>query len=211
MPKKKKKSKEEIGERVLKDIQENIAEDEMKDVLKNNKKVFELNGKFYRVRKPIYAEQCIINDYRMKKYAEFISKPHMKFREELIAIYKTKGKDIEKMQDEIQSLQNEIHRLQLRLATSQDPKDVKQLSSEIMSIRQKQYLLNRQKAELLSYSIEDQLALEINSFTTYLILETQKDDKWVRVFGKYEDFMNSDNIQLFSRASRFSNLLMFGV
>ena len=65
--------------------------------------------------------------------------------------------------------------------------------------------MNIEKTDLLVYSIEDQLLIHINAYTTYMILERQESDKWVRHFDSYKDFEESKDDDLIGKAFYFIN------
>ena len=87
---------------------------------------------------------------------------------------------------------------------------VKLLKDEILKLRDKQYNVSIEKTDLLSHSIEDQLVMFVNSYTTYLVLERSEGDKWAKHFDKYEKFLVSENADLISKAYYYINYLIYG-
>lgn len=180
-------------------------------MVKNNTLAFKVKGKEYRVRKPTYAEQEEVEAYRKKKYLEFVNDENTLFRAQWIEKYKKKGIDIEKMEAELVTLQGEIDNLMIRLAKVTSKPDVEKLKVEIMKLKQKQAVLTIRKTDLLSYSIEDQLLVAVNSYVTYIVLEHKVDKNWVRVFKAYKEFLESHNSEVINLAFYYINYIIYQV
>ena len=212
-----KKEKQQIAKEALKVINELEQSVKLENAIKDNKIEFLVKDIKYRVRKPTPDEQIIGEKERRKKYAELVDDDSYFFRKQWVEKYKKKGIDIDKMDIEIRSLQKEIELLLLRLAKSVAPEDIKKLEKEINKLRNKQYDLSIEKTDLLSYSIEDSLLVYVNSYMTWLVLEKfwkdedikEGDSNWVKVYDKYEDFLNSQNIELINRAFYYINSLIY--
>lgn len=184
----------------------------MENVIKDNKIVFDSGGKAFRVRKPTLSEQQQIDDIRRTKYGELVRDDSFMFRKQWIEIYKKKGIDINKMEDNIRQVQEDLKSILLRLAKTSEAKSVKLLTDEVKKIKDKLYDLAIEKTDLLVYSIEDQLLIHINSYTTYVVLE-KKDEakgKFQKVFKSYKEFEESKNEELIGKAFYFLNILMYG-
>ena len=146
----------------------------------------------------------------------------MLFRKQWIDKYKAKGKDINAMESKMKSLQAEIETLLLRLAKMDDKKAVETMKTKIINLKEEQASINIEKTDLLAYSIEDKLLLEVNSYITYLVLEQEVDDtseaikegdnypkKYEKVFKTYEEFMNSENNKLVNAGFYYINFLIY--
>lgn len=211
MEKKKELQKKEIAKEALKAISELEQSVQIETVIKDNKIEFKVGKDMFRVRKPNLAEQQEIGDIRRKKYLEFVDDDSYLFKKQWIEKYKKKGIDIDKMETDIVRMQNEIKKLLLRLAEVSDKKSIEQLKKEIFELRDKQYEISIEKTDLLSHSIEDQLTIYANSYSTYLVLEKKDGDKWIKYFKSYEDFEKSDEGELISKSFYYINLLIYGV
>ena len=212
MEEKKKLSKKELAQKLLKTINELDMGNEVERKIKDNKIVFKVAGKLYRVRRPTYEEQMKSEKFRRTKYVELVNDKSMLFRKQWTAKYKEKGIDLDKMDVDIATLQNKIESIMLRLAKTQNEKDIKRLRDEIVQLRTEQARISVEKTDLLSYSIEDQLMIAVNSYYAYLLLEKPKEDKdneWIRVFDKYEDFTNSQDTDLINKTYRYVSDLIY--
>ena len=182
----------------------------MENVIKDNKIVFTSGGKSFRVRKPTLSEQQEIDSIRRKKYMELVRDDSFMFRKQWVEIYKKKGIDLNKMDDDIKRIQDDLRSLLLRLAKTAEPKAVKLLLAEAKKTKNKLYELSIEKTDLLVYSIEDQLTIHVNSYTTYVVLERNEGGKWTKSFKSYEDFEKSENDDLVGKSFYFINTLMYG-
>jgi len=209
---KKELNKREIAQKLLKTINELDLGSETERKVKDNKIIFKVSGKIYRVRRPTYEEQMKSEKFRRTKYVELVNDESMLFRKQWTKKYKEKGIDLDKMDVDVATLQNKIESIMLRLAKTQNEKDVKKLRDEIVNLRTEQAMISVEKTDLLSYSIEDQLMIAVNSYYAYLLLEKQeedKDDKWIRVFDKYEDFTTSQDTELINKTYRYVSDLIY--
>jgi len=210
MDKKKMNEKHLMAKEGMKAISELEETVKMENIIKDSKIVFESGGKSLRVRKPTLSEQQEIDSIRRKKYMELVRDDSFMFRKQWIEIYKKKGIDINKMDDDIKRIQDDLRALLLRLAKTAEPKAVKLLKGEINKLKDKAYGLSIEKTDLLVYSIEDQLTIHVNSYTTYVVLERNEGGKWIKRFKSYEDFEKSENDDLIGKAFYFINALMYG-
>jgi predicted nucleic acid-binding Zn-ribbon protein len=131
------------------------------------------------------------------------------FRKQWIETYKAKGIDIDKMEHDVSELQNEIHALLLRLAKTENKADVETLKAEIIEKKGRQAQIHVEKSDLLNYSIEDQLIVEVNSYYSYLALEKKVEDKWERVFKTHKEFVESKDEALVNKTFYYINFLIY--
>lgn len=219
MEEKKELNKREIAEKLLKTINELDMGSAVERKIKDNKIIFKVAGKIYRVRRPTYQEQMDSEKFRRTKYVELVNDKSMLFKKQWVKKYKEKGIDLDKMDIDVIALQNKVESIMLRLAKSQNDKDVKKLRDEIVELRTEQAMISVEKTDLLSYSIEDQLMIAVNSYYAYLLLEKPveineddkevEDGKWVRVFDKYEDFTVSQDSDLITKTYRYVSDLIY--
>ena len=202
--------KKEQAKELAKTINDIEGENKVENMVKSNKIVFDIDKKNYRVRKPNYKEQEEADTYRRKKYLEYINDDTMLFRKQWIDKYKVKGKDINAMETKMKSLQAEIETMLLRLVKIGDAKEIEKMKNKILKIKEEQASINIEKTDLLSYSIEDKLLLEVNSYVTYLVLDKEiEKDKWEKVFKTYAEFMNSEENALINQAFYYINFLIY--
>lgn len=206
-----KKEKQELQQDLVKTLTDLDGTADMEQMLKKSEIEFKVEETSYRVRKPIHSEYVELKKFRHKKYLEFVNDESMLFRKQWIKKYKAKDIDILKMELDISSLQAEINALRLKLATISIESDIKKLKTEITSLQEKQAIINVEKTELLSYSIEDQLMIMMNSYYTYLVLEKREKNKWVKIFSDYDKFLSCSDTELLRRAFYYINCLIYQV
>ncbi len=215
MKEKKELTKREIAQKLLKTINELDMGSGVERNIKDNKIIFKVAGKIYRVRRPTYQEQMESEKFRRTKYIELVNDKSMLFKKQWTKKYKEKGIDLDKMDTDVIALQNKVESIMLRLAKSQNDKDVKKLRDDIVELRTEQAMISVEKTDLLSYSIEDQLMIAVNSYYAYLLLEkpeeadNDEEGKWIRVFDKYEDFTVSQDSDLINKTYRYVSDLIY--
>jgi hypothetical protein len=202
----KKVNRNEEVEKLAKEIGELDGSAEIERMIKNNVIEFSIEDTKYRVRTPNYEEQKEMEKFRRRKYLELVQDETIKFQKEWISIYKNKDIDIEQMEQDIIKLKREEEQKLLKLAETADEKKVNNLKIEIIEIRKKIAEIQVEKTDLLSYSLEDLLQLEISSFMVYVTLEKQESDKWVKNYATYDDCAK-DSGTLFNRAFYYASYL----
>lgn len=207
--------KNELAKKLMQDIKMAEKGSAMQEVLKDNQIPFTVKSGTYRVRRPSYNEQLKVEDFRRKKYLKLLEDDTMKFRKQWIEIYKKKDIDIDKMEIDMRAIQEDIESLMLRLAETESPKDMETLKNEIMTLKEKQLLINIERTDYLSYSIEDQIMIAVNSYYTYIVLEKriEADKKvvWEKVFEDYESFSNSIDSELINKAYYYINHIIYAL
>jgi ribonucleotide reductase alpha subunit len=201
-------NKKQIAREALQALAEIEQTTQMENLVKDNKIEFTVEGGIYRVRKPSFIERQEIDTARRKKYLEFINDASFFFKRQWVDKYKAKGIDINAMEQKIKSYQGEIESVLLRLAVAVEPKDVEVLKKEIYKIRDEQFSLSIEVTDLLNFSIENQLTVFVNSFTTYLVLEKKIEDNWKKVYENYDEFMKS-NDKCIEQAFLYINYLIY--
>lgn len=207
---KQKVGKKELAKESLKALRDLEATTRIGDVIKDNKIKFQSGGKTFRMRRLTLREQEEVDNVRRKKHFELINDDSYLFRKQWIEKYKQKGIDIEKIETNIRTKEDEIKKLLLRLAKMSEKKEIDKIKEDILALRDEQDVLTIQKTDLLSYSIEDQLTITVNSYTCYLILEKKDGNKWIRHFESYKDFLDSNDADLIGKSFYYLSLLMYG-
>lgn len=205
-------SKDELKNELASKLMDIEQTQEVEELVKNNQLIFPVDGKNYKVRKLVYAEQLEVEKFRRKRYIEFMNDENMLFRKQWIEKYTKKGINIDEMDKKISALQNEIDGLMMRLATTSQNSEVDKLKTEILFMKNKQAEISIEKTDLLMNSIEDQLMIAINSYYAYMALEHEVEkDKWERAFKSYDEFLNSTNQDLLNKTFYFVNLLIYQI
>jgi prolyl oligopeptidase PreP (S9A serine peptidase family) len=180
----------------------------MENLVKDNKIEFTVEDKIYRIRKPNFVERQTIDNARRKEYLRLINDDSFFFRKTWIDIYKKKNIDINAMENRVKLYQQEIEAVLLRLAVAVDIKDVETLKKEIYQIRDEQFSLSMEITDLLAHSIENQLLVFTNSYTTFVVLEEKVGEEYKKLFASYSDFMASDSKAIES-AFMYINYLIY--
>ncbi len=212
-------SKEEAKKEFLNVISELGQLDEMENIVKDNKIPFECDEKHYRLRKPNFKEKLELEKFRRKTYTELIKDDTMLFRKQWIAKYKERGIDIDKMEADIEKIQYEMEKMMIRLATMENKENIEVLKKKVLEMKDQQAILNIEKTDLMSYSIEDNILVAINSYYTYLVLEQEiiavdkeenkAKNKYVRVFDTFEEFQTSEEELLINKSLALANYLIY--
>jgi len=200
------------AEKVANKLREISELEELETIIKDGMIEWSFNKEVYRVRRPTPKEKREVDRLRNDKYIELIQNDKNLFREQLITIYKKKGIDINRMDDEILENQKKQEDLQERLGPVTDKRTIEQLEREIHTLRVEQAFTNEKKRELLKYCIEQQLIDYMNNYFSYMLFEKKVGVKWERAFSSYEEFLNAEgetNEQLITRAVYYLSLLVF--
>ncbi len=205
-----KNEKKELAKRqlkVLNDLEESMATEH---IIKNNAIRFKSGDKQFRVRKPNFIERQEVFTIQRKKYLELIQDDSMLFKKQWVDLYKKKDIDIIKMEVEMKNIQAEMEALLLKLVKVDDAKAIGNIKNEITDLRRKMWDINVEKTDLLQHSIEDQLLLFVNSYTSYLMLEVKDEDNWSKYFKTYDDFQNCKNDDLITKVFDYMSHLIYG-
>jgi len=209
--KKKDVKKEELAKEFVKTLGELENIDDVENMIRDNKIDFTLKDVKYRVRQLNFDENTILEKFRRTKYLEFVNDDSMKFSKQWIKLYKEKGISIDEMEQNIRDNIQRENKLMLLLAQTgdKDKDKVEELKNQIIEIRKESALINIEKVDLMSFSIEDQLMIAVNSYFTYLALEKMVDKDWKRVYESFEEFSKSPDTTLTTKAFQYSNALIY--
>jgi hypothetical protein len=201
-------NKKQIAREALQALAEIEETTKMETLVKDNKIEFKVGEEIYQIRKPSAVERQEIDTSRRKKYLELINDSSFYFRRQWVEKYKAKGIDINAMEQKVKSYQGDIEQLLLRLATATEPKDVQTLKKEIYSLRDEQFSLSMEITDLLSHSIENQLLMYTNSYTTYIVLEKKEGENCTKLFSTFDEFMKSES-EVINQAFLYINYLIY--
>lgn len=210
MDKKKELSKEDLANDFVKSLGDLESIEEVKKMIEDNKIKFEIKGIKYKVRQLTFEEQKELENFRRKKYLEFMNDDSMMFQKQWIKKYKTKGIDIDEMEQKIRENLRQENQIMLKLAQTNTEDRVADLKSQIIELRKESALINIERTDLLNFSIEDQLMIAVNSYYTYLSLEKLTEDKkYIRVFKDIDEFNKSQNTKLINKAFHYTNTIIY--
>jgi len=206
------KGKEEAG-KILDEMNQKFELDKMESLIKDNKVEFIHNEKQYRVRILTLRDKEELDDLKRKKFTQMLKDPDVLFEKDLIRLYKEKGIDIDAIKEEINKLETERIAIEMKLGealskNSGDPilKTYKDEISKNIYITQVKII---QKSDLVAYSFENQLMNHVAKLITYLSLDIQENDKYVRTFKTIEEFDKCEDEKLIGIATKYALLLQY--
>lgn len=205
------KNRSDIAKKALEALNELEEQSTVENLVKDNMIRFKVNETDYRLRLPTQSDQEDLGRYRMREYATLVKDKNYMFKEEWEALYKERGIDLKKMENQVKELHQKIKDLLLKLAQTQQPKDIDLYKKEITELRDKQYDISIKRTDLLSYSIEDQLQIRTTTYLCYLVLEKKDNENWIRAFENLEAFKNCPNPILTNQALYLMNYLLYNV
>lgn len=207
-----KKSKEKLEKEVAEKLALLNQKENFENLIKDNKIEFTIKEKKYRVRKPTQGESLALQKARNKKFLELLKDDSYILKEQLLEIYKKKGIDIEKMEENIKELGYQIEDIQIKLDNTTEKNNIENLKKEIKEIEAKQSKIAVRIGDLLEPCVEHAVIEFGNLYSVYSVLEmfikveNKEGNEWEKAFKTYEDFLNSDNEALILEAT--ANLAM---
>jgi len=205
------KERTELAIKALSELNELQEMSKTEETIKDNAIEFTIKDVKYRMRLLNSDEKTELEKQTRLKYTELIKDPSYLFRDQWVKVYKEKDIDIVKMDEEILRIKDVWTKLHLQLATVTDEKVIEELKNKIKELKNKMFSLSVEKTNLLQYSIEEQINIFITSYTAYMGLEKNQEDKWVRVFDKHEDFLKSEDNELLNNTYSKLNHMIYGI
>ena len=186
---------ETTAEKIKEMFSDNEAISLAEAAAQNNEIVFEVEGTTYRVRKTTFQEKQDANHWRMKKYIEFLRDKECLLEKDLRVLYKERGIDIIKLEKEINELTVQQRTLLFDLGKAikeNKPKiELDKYKEEVSNILLSIQGLSLEKQQLLEFSLENRVIMEVYSFMIWKISEKKVGDKWESIWSTYEDFLNT--------------------
>lgn len=202
-----------ISEEKMSEITAKLSElaqmEEYESLVKDNKIEFVVKSKDYRVRKPNGKERQSVNQKKTDKFLELLNTDNYMLQSQLVKKYEEKGVSISKLDEEMLTHAKKQEDLLIRLAQTTNKEDIEKLKADIIDVRNRQAGVMNEKNELLQYSIEKQVEDFINSYFTYILLETKVEEKWIKAFENYDEFLNAENDELIIRGAYFLAMLIY--
>ncbi len=202
--------KEEEAQKMVSDYKEKYELDIMAELIKNNKAEFEHEGKKYMVSQLSLGEKDELNSLRVKKFGQLMQDTDILCEKDLIRIYKERGIDIVKLDDDIKKLESEYLNIQIKLGEALAKKSgdaiLKTYENQLSELDKKIQTLKMQKVVLLECSLENQIVNYVYEILTFLSLDVFEDEKWVRTFKNMEEFKACKDDVLITKAARLAVL-----
>ncbi len=203
----------EQATKIAKEIQEQSLLAEVEEMIRDNKVTFAYNDKKYRVRLLNNKEKEELSLLRTKKYGQLLKDKDVLFERELIKLLKERGKDVDKIDEEIEKLANEELKLQKKCGESIAKNERKVILENYRKERDdvilKKNILEAQRTLLLEMSFENRLEEYTYKIITYLSLDELKDGVWQRMFNTLDEFNNYPDDKLITLAGQKSVLLQY--
>jgi len=208
----KKVSRDEEMKKLETQVKDIEALDKCESEIVDNAIEFEIKegeGRNYRVRMPTIREKMEINQKRLVE-ARKLQKADFLYEAELInELLEKQGIDVKKLDSEIFSLNDEINKLELKLAPEPNKDNREKLKSLIIELTNERLFKIGRKSEYLETSIESQLTEIMITHFAALIFEKKTENKWNRVFNSYDEYIDSTDTFLVTTAVNYVYKLLF--
>ena len=165
-------------------------------VVQDNKLIFIVADKNYRVRMPIQSEQALIDHKKNLTQLEYLNQEGCITRKQLITKLKEVGVlDIEKIDARKEELTKELKQMWFALATksSSEKNRIEEYKEKINKIQDELKNIAIEVGTQLAPSLESRLEKFIVEYTAFLCTDVQSEGKWVRVWETIEDFNNANS------------------
>lgn len=203
------KDKEILKEKVEKNILDKQELSFLEELIKQNSLEFELNGKKYRLRRPTISEKNEIYQKKMIKFYELLNDPKWQSVEQIIKSLKEKGIDLNRLEKEIEIKIKEKEDAQIELAKTINEESRERYKNLVSEKDEELNNLVNKKLSYLSFSLEHYLDYYIKTYSIYIISEEFKDNKYQKIFNNYEEFINSNDVELIKSLTYRINVLIY--
>jgi len=205
-----------VNEATAKKVKEMFSDNEAitlaETALQNNEIVFENGGKTYRVRKANFQEKQDANKKRMKLYIELLKDADCLLEKDLRKLYKERGMDIDDIDKQIMALTNQQQKLLFDLGKAikdNRPKvELDKYKEEITLSIQSIQGLSIEKQQLLEFSLENRVMMDVYSWLIWTVSEVKVGEVWQKNWVKYDDFLQSSPNQLLHTITRNATVLI---
>ena len=180
--------------------------------IQNNEIPFEVNGKNYRVRKANFQEKQDANKYRMKIYVDLLRDKDCLLEKDLKKLYKDRGINIDDMDKQIMELSNQQQKLLFDLGKAikeNKPKvELDKYKEEVIILMHSIQGLSLEKQQLLEFSLENRVMMEVYSYLIWAVAEIKIGDKWQRIWSTQTEFLNTTPDELLTQVTKNATVLI---
>ncbi len=177
----------------------------------NNMIEFEYEGQKYRVRKASYADKQEANKRRIKRFMELLKDKTFLLEKDLRKLYKEREIDIDLLEKQILEFEQQKSVLRLKLGQAikegKGLPELEQFKKEILDLNSQSENLMTQKNQLLEFSIENQVTIDLYSYLIYAVSEKFDGASWVKVWSSMDEFMASSPA-LVTAITKYASLLI---
>jgi hypothetical protein len=193
---------------------ENLNKEKIAELIKNNVIEFEHNRALYRVRMLNMHDKEELDLLRRKKYGQLLQDKDILTEKKLIEIYKEQDiVDINELDRKIESLNNEITALQLKLGDvinqKADESVAYKYAEEIIVLQKEKDILIMTRSTYLEFSKENTLLNYVAGLISYMSLDINKDGDWVRAYNSLDEFGKETDEQLVKTATSYALALQY--
>jgi len=180
--------------------------------IQNSEIVFDIKDKKYRVRKANFQEKQDANKYRMKTYVDLLRDKDCLLEKDLRKIYKERGVDIESLDKQIMELSNQQQKLLFDLGKAikeNKPKvELEKYKTEVTLLMQSIQGLSMEKQQLLEFSLENRVMMEVYSYLIWAVAEVNVGGKWQKIWPTHSAFLNTTPDELLNAVTRNATVLI---
>jgi len=180
--------------------------------IQNNEIVFEIDGATYRVRKANFQEKQDANKYRMKIYVDLLRDKDCLLEKDLRKLYKERGIDVDDMDKEILGLSNQQQKLLFDLGKAikggGDKVELDKYKEEVVNIMHSIQGLSTEKQQLLEFSLENRVMMEVYSFLIWCVAEVKTGGAWKRIWATQTEFLNTTPSELLNEVTKNATVLI---
>lgn len=196
---------------IVKQMNSMLDLNEIADLIKSNEKIFEINNTTYRIRKPSFKQKQDVYKKKIEKYTELLKDDRYLLEKDLKVLYSKRGIDIDKLDIELKNKMKKRDDLMIKLGSAikvgQPENELKLLELEIKSLNIEIQEKSIEKSALLEMSLEQQLAIFVYTYFTFVLAEQKEGDNWVKVWNNYNDY-EEGNQELINRFSYYATMLI---
>lgn len=178
-----------MSERVSKEVGEFDLMSNTEAKLIDNSIVFPHNDKNYRVSRPTLKDKSKLRSARLKKLTELKKDPDILSEEDVKNELKGTENDFEDIEMQMKVLYKQLEEMKKKAYNSRDNEiALASIEAEADKIKKEFEILSFKKSCLLEGTLEKELHIFCLDYLTYLILEVEEEDNWVKVFSTYEEY-----------------------
>lgn len=198
---------------VLEELEKDILKPEL---IKDNKRIFPLNEKSYRVKMPNQKELADATNIYNKEFITLLQQDGTMVEKNLIKILKEKqGIDVKVMQEEADKIEKEILFNHIDCAHKKDTerKAIEDLRQEKEELKNKRMDIVLERAGFLAPAIEVRSKDEYYKYLTSCCtekFEEKKDNKgdWVLVWKNYDEYCKDNSKIAYVALGELTKLMM---
>jgi len=160
-------------------------------IIQDNKLVFSVGDKSYRVRMPSQSEQAIVDNKRNIAQLEYIKTEGCITKKQLIHLLKEKSVfDVEQVEEQREALTKELKQYWFMLATksSENKQGIEDLKVKINDVQNKLKSIAIDIATQLAPSLESRLEKFTVEYMCFLCTDVLNGKEWVRAWETFDDY-----------------------